>query len=49
MGSGAGIQRLSADDERAFPNLNKVGYRVTSEATPQYNCIAFAAGDTTKW
>jgi hypothetical protein len=31
--------------EREFPNLKD--YAVTSEDDPGYNCIAFAAGDTT--
>lgn len=31
-----------------FPNL-KAGYSVTSIDTPRYNCIAWAAGDTTRW
>ena len=30
-----------------FPGLAESGYEVTSEATNQYNCIAWAAGDTT--
>ena len=35
--------------ERAFPNLSEGGYDITSPATPDYNCIAWAAGDTTRW
>jgi hypothetical protein len=32
-----------------FPNLNSDNHRVTSPATPNYNCIAWAAGDTERW
>ena len=32
-----------------FPGLAGSGHRVTSPATPGYNCIAWAAGDTTRW
>ena len=35
--------------EAMFPNLNPGEYRVTSEASPVYNCIAWAAGDDTDW
>ena len=43
-------ERLTQEDERCFPNLNSAGYRVESPKDPTYNCIAFAAGDTTrKW
>ena len=31
--------------EYLFPNLNQAEYLVTSEETPSYNCIAWAAGD----
>ena len=33
----------------AFPNLLSKGYQVTSSATTDYNCIAWAAGDDTRW
>jgi hypothetical protein len=29
--------------------LAAAGYEITSEATPSYNCIAWAAGDPTRW
>lgn len=29
-----------------FPRLAEEGYRETSERTPEYNCVAWAAGDT---
>jgi hypothetical protein len=32
-----------------FPGLAKGGYRITSEANKDYNCIAYAAGDTGHW
>lgn len=48
---------LDPDLERHFPNLNRNLYEVKSEQTPfsnalvvpPYNCIAFAAGDDTRW
>lgn len=36
-------------EESDFPNLQEAGYLVTSEVTPQYNCIAWAAGDDGRW
>lgn len=35
--------------DRVFPNLTPANHRVTSPATRRYNCIAWAAGDTTVW
>ena len=35
--------------EVAFPGLAGSGYRVTSPRDPDYNCIAWAAGETDKW
>ena len=32
-----------------FPGLLTSGYRVTSPEDPDYNCIAWAAGETTLW
>ncbi|MBI4594952.1 MAG: hypothetical protein HY730_01065 [Candidatus Tectomicrobia bacterium] len=32
-----------------FPNLLNNGYTITSQETSNYNCIAWAAGDTEKW
>lgn len=32
-----------------FPRLRGSGYRVTSPATAEYNCIAWAAEDTESW
>ena len=35
------------DDQ--FPRLASEGYQVTSEPSPDYNCIAYAAGYTDRW
>jgi hypothetical protein len=35
--------------EALFPGLAKSPFRVTSPAARDYNCIAWAAGDTTRW
>ena len=35
--------------EGYWPNLNRGEYKVTSEETAQYNCIAWAIGDATLW
>jgi hypothetical protein len=35
--------------EAIFPSLRNSSFRVTSQATRQYNCIAWAAGDTARW
>jgi hypothetical protein len=35
--------------EARFPNLNRTEYRVTSAETEDYNCIAWAAGDSSQW
>jgi hypothetical protein len=32
-----------------FPRLTNADYKETSRATKKYNCIAWAAKDTTKW
>ena len=34
---------------RAFPNLASEGFDIVGEPAPRYNCIAYAAGDTSKW
>jgi len=33
----------------AVPRLTATNYRATSPATPEYNCVAWAAGDTQHW
>jgi hypothetical protein len=35
--------------DSAFPNLLSTGYRITSPATIDYNCIAWAAEDAQSW
>jgi len=35
--------------ELIFPNLTKDDYQITSPESPEYNCIAWAAGDTEVW
>ncbi len=35
--------------EAWFPDLASAGYSVTSPPTSEYNCIAWAAGDTGRW
>ena len=48
---------LSLTQEQNFPNLTRALYEVKSDPTPlanthiipAYNCIAFAAGDDTRW
>lgn len=40
---------LSRDLERLFPLLAGASYEITSPAQPDYNCIAWAAGDDSRW
>ncbi|MBI5409313.1 MAG: hypothetical protein HZA14_08105 [Nitrospirae bacterium] len=35
--------------EGIFPGLQSGGYDITSPATQEYNCIAWAAGDSETW
>src|SRR5947209_5090162 len=35
--------------EARFPSLRVSSFRVTSPATRDYNCVAWAAGDTARW
>lgn len=35
--------------ESDFPRLTDRNYRITSPETPDYNCVAWAAGDTEHW
>ena len=35
--------------EAAFPRLRETGYRLTSAASPRYNCIAWAARVVDQW
>src|SRR6185312_3429657 len=38
-----------AELEEKWRKLNSSNYRVTSHATPRYNCLAFANGDERNW
>jgi hypothetical protein len=40
---------VSSQIETIFPDLAVVGYHITSPATTDYNCIAWAAQDDTNW
>jgi hypothetical protein len=35
--------------DHKFPRLTSTNHRVTSPRTTGYNCVAFAAGDDTRW
>ena len=35
--------------DQAFPRLAQEGYLITSQPDQNYNCIAYAAGDTGSW
>jgi hypothetical protein len=35
--------------ERLFPALRRVGFEITSPRDQRYNCVAWAAGDVTRW
>jgi hypothetical protein len=35
--------------EEDCPGLRQAVYKITSPKTPTYNCVAFAAGDTSQW
>jgi hypothetical protein len=35
--------------ESLFPRLRGANYQITSPADPRYNCIAWAAGNSTNW
>jgi len=47
MGSGARLPPMPLN--LIFPHLADEGYVETSPATPSYNCIAWAAGQTDAW
>lgn len=33
----------------AFPNLSDEGFEIVEQSSESYNCMAYAAGDTTEW
>lgn len=35
--------------ESCFPDLHRLGYKITSPINPDYNCIAWAGGDDLNW
>jgi hypothetical protein len=37
------------DLEESFPGLRTAEYRVTSPPDANYNCVAWAAGDSQRW
>ena len=39
----------AAQIEAIFPDLKAAGYRITSPATPNYNCFAWAGNDSRRW
>ena len=49
MGARSGLQLVSMSLESAFPRLRVTGYAITSPATEEYNCIAWAAGVNDRW
>lgn len=49
LGATAGTRAVkSADLERLFPRLPNTDYRITSPADQYYNCVAWAARDTSR-
>jgi hypothetical protein len=40
---------MTTNLEEAFPGLKDTAYLVTSPVDRSYNCIAWAAGDTSRW
>src|SRR2546425_4728333 len=53
LGKAAQLHRKlmpTAEIESWFPGITSAGFEITSPETPDYNCIAWAGGDTTdKW
>jgi hypothetical protein len=35
--------------EKAFPKIRREGYKITSRETTDYNCFAWAVGETSQW
>ena len=48
LGKRAGLSMITRI-EQDFPGLRGTGYQVTSPQDDKYNCIAWAANDTTVW
>ena len=50
VGKGARVYRVSSYRiETVFPSLTPSNYRITSPESPDYNCIAWAAGTDDRW
>ena len=49
MGKREGLRHLSDKVVAQFPNLERDNYEITSPQDPRYNCIAYAAGDDSRW
>lgn len=47
--SSPGLPSRNTRIEALFPGLVRDGYVITSPIDPQYNCIAWAAGDQQRW
>ena len=41
--------KLHSSRLAAFPALTRHNHRITSDASDEYNCFAWAAGETTNW
>jgi hypothetical protein len=48
MGPAEGVDSVNLGGDQ-FPRLNEENYRETSPPDVRYNCIAWCAGDTTRW
>jgi hypothetical protein len=40
---------VSNELESVFPHLTSFNHSITSPVSPEYNCIAWAAGETDRW
>lgn len=50
MGSECGLQLANQERIEDFlPTIKPTNYKITSDPTEEYNCIAWAAGDNTRW
>jgi hypothetical protein len=49
VGQGAGAGLVSNELESVFPHLTPFNHSITSPVSPDYNCIAWAAGETERW
>jgi len=50
LGQSAGISSVSKEViELLFPGLIDSGFSIMSPETPEYNCLAWTAGDTEAW